>query len=290
MKEIVVLSGKGGTGKTSVTASLAVLARNDALIVDCDVDAANMHLLMKPDFGYSEEFYSGYVALINSDSCTSCGVCESICRFNAISFSKEGYEVDQILCEGCGYCKTICPTKSISLMERKSGNVYVSKTKVGNLMVHARLDIGAENSGKLVARVKNIARDIARDQDINLIIIDGSPGTGCPVVSSLSGADYVLFVTEPTVSGIHDLKRIIELAEGFNLKAGCIINKFDINVEKSYEIIDLLELHNIEHIADIPFDVGFTEAMVQAKSIVEIDSASASILSEIWEKLKNKFK
>ncbi len=228
MKEIVIISGKGGTGKTSITASLAVLGKDKVVVADCDVDAADMHLLMKPDFAQSEEFFSGELAIINQEDCIQCGKCAEVCRFDAIPFTNNTYIVDELSCEGCGYCSRVCPTDTIMNIQQNVGHWYVSGIKTGSKMVHAKLAIGADNSGKLVAQVKNEAKKIAEEGDYDYIIVDGSPGVGCPVVSSLSGANYVVLVTEPTVSGLHDLKRVYELVHKFNLKAGCIINKFDL--------------------------------------------------------------
>ena len=287
MNEIVVLSGKGGTGKTSITASLAVLAGNDAVIADCDVDAANMHLLLHPDFGTTFEFYSGELAVINQAQCTRCRKCEDACRFNAIVYLDKKMQVIPIDCEGCGYCEKVCPTGAISMLERKSGNLFVSNIKTGTKMVHARLDIGAENSGKLVARVKNEAKSLAVATNKSFIIIDGAPGIGCPVVSSLAGANYVVLVTEPTMSGLHDLKRICAVITKFRIKAGCIINKWDLNEEKTTEIKQFLQHEQIEHLADIPYDIRFTNAMTEGKTIVEIQSPYQELLLRIWNNIKS---
>ena len=287
MNEIVVLSGKGGTGKTSITASLAVLAGNEAVIADCDVDAANMHLLLNPDFATTIEFYSGELAVINQEQCTRCRKCEDACRFNAIVYLNKKMQVIPIDCEGCGYCEKVCSPRVITMQERKSGNVFISNTKAGSKMVHARLDIGAENSGKLVARVKNEAKSLAVAGNKLFIIIDGAPGIGCPVVSSLAGANYVVLVTEPTMSGLHDLKRICTMIRKFRIKAGCIINKWDLNEEKTTEIKQFLHDQQIEHLADIPYDISFTKAMTEGKTIVEIQSPNREILDRIWNDIKS---
>jgi len=284
--EIVVLSGKGGTGKTSITAALAVLSGNDAVIADCDVDAANIHLLLKPDFGQTFKFYSGELALINQDLCTRCGLCSEVCRFNAIPFFEDKYKINNLDCEGCGYCEKVCPTKAIFLNERKSGNVYISKTRIGSTLVHARLDIAAENSGKLVAKVKNEAKAIATNQNKHFIIVDGSPGIGCPVASSLAGANYVVLVTEPSLSGLHDLKRVYEVIKRFRIQAGCVINKFDINMEKTLEIRAFLKEEHIDYLADIPYDPVFSSAMIEGKTMVEMQSPIKNLVEDIWEKIK----
>lgn len=288
MFEVVVLSGKGGTGKTSVTASLAILAGNDAVIADCDVDAANMHLLLQPDFGKVSDFYGGELAVISQDLCTQCGKCRDVCRFNAIPFTNGRYSVSELDCEGCGYCEKVCPTNAITMVERKSGKLFVSQTRTANTLVHARLDIGAENSGKLVAQVKNEAKSIAASENKPYIIVDGAPGIGCPVISSLSGANYVVLVTEPTMSGLHDLERISELIEKFRIQTGCIINKYDLNPQKTKEIQDYLLTRQMDHLANIPYDAAFTEAMVEGKTIVETESFLKYLMSEIWETIKAK--
>ncbi len=269
MKEIVVISGKGGTGKTSLTASFAYLGGKDVIVADCDVDAADMHLLLGPDFKDSEDFYSGELAYINQDECIRCGKCADVCRFDAIPIINSQYIVDPLSCEGCGYCARVCPTKAIVNKSLNVGKWYISNIKTGSIMVHARLGIGADNSGKLVAKVKSEAKDIAEDEQKDFVIVDGSPGVGCPVVSSLSGASFVVLVTEPSVSGLHDLKRVFELVNKFKIKAGCIINKSDINKNVTTEIEDFLKKENIVHIANLPYDEDFTKAMTNGQTIVE---------------------
>ncbi len=269
MKEIVVISGKGGTGKTSLTASFAYLGGKDVIVADCDVDAADMHLLLEPDFKDSEDFYSGELAYINQDECIRCGKCADVCRFDAIPIIDSQYIVDPLSCEGCGYCARVCPTKAIVNKSLNVGKWYISNIKTGSIMVHARLGIGADNSGKLVAKVKSEAKDIAEDEQKDFVIVDGSPGVGCPVVSSLSGASFVVLVTEPSVSGLHDLKRVFELVNKFKIKAGCIINKSDINKNVTTEIEDFLKKENIVHIANLPYDEDFTKAMTNGQTIVE---------------------
>lgn len=288
MKEIVVISGKGGTGKTSLTASFAELAGENAVVADCDVDAADMHLLLEPDFAKSEDFYSGYIAKINQDECIQCGKCSYVCRFDAIPVVREKYIVDPIACEGCGYCAIVCPTDAIDMNDAYSGKLFISETKGGSPMVHARLGIGSDNSGKLVTKVKNEAKEIAVKENKDFIIVDGSPGIGCPVVSSLSGADFVVLVTEPSVSGFHDLKRVYELLKTFHLKAGCIINKSDLNSEITDDIKRFLEEESIIHLADLPYDENFTKAMTNGKTIVDYDSGELKEkIINIWKNISN---
>jgi len=287
MKEIVVISGKGGTGKTSITASLAYLGGKDIVLADCDVDAADMHLLMQPDFDNAKDFYSGLLAEINQDECIQCGMCADVCRFDAIPVIDGKYVVDPLSCEGCGYCPRVCPANCIDMHDLNVGKSYISQIKTDTTMVHARLGIGADNSGKLVAHVKNEAKCIAEEQEKDFVLVDGSPGVGCPVVSSLSGAKFVVLVTEPTVSGLHDLKRVYELVHKFSIPAGCIINKADLNEQVSSEIIEFLKEENIVHIANLPYDENFTAAMTNGQTIVEYDNNQLKeILVQSWERIK----
>jgi len=285
IKEIVVLSGKGGTGKTSVAAAFGLIAGRAAIIADCDVDAANMHLLLKPDFAYSEEYFGGDVAILDQDKCTLCGKCKEVCRFNAVDFVDGRYSIKNLNCEGCGYCARVCPSEAITMVERKSGDLYISAIKSGSQMVHAKLGAGAENSGKLVAQVKKNASRIAAKQGCEYVIADGAPGIGCPVVSSLSGASLAVMVTEPTKSALHDLKRVLMVTKRFNVKTLCIINKYDINIDQTKVIKEFLEKEGIAHLADIPFDVSFVKAMGQAKSIIEVDPKIKSLMENVWKKI-----
>lgn len=287
MKEIVIISGKGGTGKTSITASFAYLGGKEVVIADCDVDAADMHLLMQPDFSKAEDFYSGELAFIRQDECTQCGECAEVCRFDAITVRDGKYIVDSLSCEGCGYCARICPVEAIVNQALNVGKWYVSNIKTGTTMVHARLGIGADNSGKLVTQVKNEAKRMAKETQKEYIIVDGSPGIGCPVVSSLSGADFVVLVTEPTVSGIHDLQRVYELVKKFHIKAGCIINKADLNPSISKEIKLFLKNEKIIHLASLPYNESFTKAMTLGQSIIEYGKGKLqTAISESWKQVK----
>jgi len=289
VKEIVVISGKGGTGKTSVTAAFSYLDGEDVITADCDVDAADMHLLLQPDFANHEDFFSGETARIIQDNCTNCGRCQEVCRFGAISFVDDYYYVDPISCEGCGYCARICPTETIINDRPKVGEWYVSSIRTGSKMVHARLNIGADNSGKLVAKVKDEARMLAEKMNKKVILIDGSPGIGCPVVSSLSGASFVVLVTEPSVSGLHDLRRVYKLVENFKIPAGCIINKSDINSQINSEIKSFLNKNNIQLISELPYNEEFTKAMTLGKTIIETDNQLlTNLLAESWKSITNK--
>ena len=278
MKEIVVLSGKGGTGKTSIVGSFAALAKNKVL-ADCDVDAADLHLILNPAVQENHEFWSGETAVIDGEKCTQCGLCEELCHFKAI----KDYIVDPISCEGCGFCFHICPAEAITMKENLSGEWFISNTKYGTL-VHARLGIAQENSGKLVALVRQQARQVAEKQEANLIINDGPPGIGCPVISSLSGAALALLVTEPTLSGIHDLERVLGVCRHFGVPAMVCINKHDINQENTHRIESYCLSQGVEVAARIPFDNVVTEAMIHGVPVVEYRRNGVSRqIESLWE-------
>jgi MinD superfamily P-loop ATPase len=277
MREIVVLSGKGGTGKTSIVGSLAALAKGKVL-ADCDVDAADLHLLLKPKVKQENEFWSGQAAQIDEDKCTQCGLCPELCRFDAI----KDYRVDPIACEGCGFCSHICPEDAITMKENMSGHWFISDTKYGPL-VHARLGIAQENSGKLVAQVRQEARRLAQEQNLEYIISDGPPGIGCPVISSLSGASLALMVAEPTLSGIHDLERVLGVSGHFGVPATVAINKYDLNEENSRRIEKYCKDQGIKLAARIPFDNAVTEAIVRGLPVVEYTKGKVSReIARLW--------
>ena len=289
MKEIVVISGKGGTGKTSISASFAYLEAKNAVIADCDVDAANMHLLLDADFAHQEDFFSGEVAVIDEDKCTNCGDCYNVCRFDAITKTDEFHKVNPIDCEGCWYCSRVCNHEAITMKTQKAGDLYISNIKNGGVMVHAKLGFAAENSGKLVAEVKKKARAKANNENKDYVITDGSPGIGCPVISSLSGANLVVFVTEATISGLHDLERVHKLVKTFKTPAVCIINKYDLNLDMAKKIEEFLAKEDIKVIAKLNYDETFPKAMSQAKTIIEYDENSeiAKSLKSAWKEIKN---
>ncbi len=287
MKEIVVLSGKGGTGKTSITASFAALGAKQMVLADCDVDAADMHLLTAPEAILSEDFYSGKEALIKTEGCVHCYKCIKACHFDAISVINGDFVVDPMECEGCSYCFHVCPTRTIEMNSRLVGKFYVSKTRFGNTLVHARLGIAADNSGKLVTKVREEAKKIAAEQQSEYILVDASPGIGCPVVASLTGAHFVVLVTEPTVSGIHDLERVYEVIEKLKIKTGCIINKVDINREMANKTKDFLKEKGIPLLGELPYDHQFTKAITIGKTVVEYDDGVIKALIESsWKKVK----
>jgi MinD superfamily P-loop ATPase len=277
MKEVVILSGKGGTGKTSIVGSLAALAEGKALS-DCDVDAADLHLLLSPSLKQETEFWSGQLAHIDWDKCTECGLCQDLCRFDAI----RDYTVDPTSCEGCGFCFQVCPADAVTMKENLSGHWFVSETRYGPL-VHARLGIAQENSGKLVARVRKEARHLAKTRGLDYIISDGPPGIGCPVISSLSGANLAILVTEPTLSGIHDLKRVLGVCRHFGIPAVVCINKCDLNEENNRQIEEYCLSEGIEIASRIPFDNVVTEALVHGVPIVEYSRGRVSReIEKLW--------
>lgn len=286
MKEIVIISGKGGTGKTSITSSFAYLARHSAVIADCDVDAADLHLILKPTIKRKEDFYSSFEAVIEPDKCIGCGRCERVCRFDALTSEGRIYDVNPLNCEGCGYCEKVCPVDAITLKQKLDGEWYISENRYVTPLVHAKLGIGTENSGKLVALVKNVAKQLAQKGNKDIVLVDGSPGIGCPVISSLSGSDFVVFVTEPSVSGVHDLKRVYELAKKHSIPSGLIINKSDLNLEKTKELIKFAKENDIRLLGEIPYNEIFTEAMIAGLSIVEYsDNEISNSIKQMWNKV-----
>lgn len=283
MEEIVILSGKGGTGKTSISAAFATI--NSANIVaDCDVDAANMHLILQP-VNYKEEKYtSGYKAVIDYDICSDCGKCLDYCRFDAIERKHGVITISETACDGCKLCMRVCPAEAISMQASDDSRWYEGEYRNGTL-VHARLAPGEDNSGKLVSLVRSKAVEIAREQKASFVLIDGPPGTGCPVISSLTGAHKAVIVTEPTRSGFHDLKRILELCDQFKVKTYVLINKADLNSKFSDKVEDWCKFQGIPVLGKIPFEPAFVEAMVQCKSIVELapESDISQLLKSIYK-------
>jgi len=282
MKEIVIISGKGGTGKTSIIAAFASLVENKVLC-DADVDAADLHLIMDPEIKEHHDFESGRTAIINLDKCTECGLCRDLCRWDAIS---EDFVVDSIECEGCGVCYYFCPEKAIDFPLNTCGEWYLSETRFGP-MAHARLGIAEENSGKLVTLIRQEGKKLAEKNNLDLLLTDGPPGIGCPVIASLGGATAVLIVTEPTVSGRHDMERVAELAAFFKIPAMMCVNKFDLNPSAGEAIEAFARERDISVIGRVPFDPVFTKAMVQGKTIVEFDGRSEGCraVKDIWETL-----
>ena len=281
MKQIVVISGKGGTGKTVLTASFAALAKN-AVFADCDVDAADLHLLLHPTIKERHAFKSGKTAKIDKKTCQQCGKCINVCRFEAIS---ENFVVDPISCEGCAVCSYVCPVSAISMQENICGEWFVSETKYGP-MVHAKLGIAQENSGKLVTLVRQKAAKIAEEQNKDCVIVDGPPGIGCPVIASLANVDLAVIVTEPTLSGIHDMKRIVDVTQHFNINTKVVINKHDINLENTEVIVKICQERNMEVLAKISFSKDVNKALVNCVPIVEYckDGITKEII-DLWGKM-----
>lgn len=288
MKEIVVISGKGGTGKTSLVAAFAALAP-DAVLADCDVDAADLHLLLKPAVRQTQEFSGGKVARVTVDQCVGCGRCAEVCAFGAVSFDGPAngvvartYRVEDIACEGCGVCAHFCPAGAIELAPAVDGQWFISDTRFGP-MVHARLIPGQENSGKLVSLIRKEAARIVREQSRELIIVDGSPGIGCPVIASITGADFVLVVTEPTLSGQHDLQRVMELTAHFGIPTAVCINKFDINAGIAESIAKTAERGGVPVLGKIPYDTAVTRAQIAGMSVVEYaDGPLSQQVQALW--------
>lgn len=291
MKELVVISGKGGTGKTSIVASFAALAKNKVL-ADCDVDAPDLHLILQPRIRHREPFSGGKKARIEPELCTACGICEEVCRFDAVIHQPgEGeddsdvFTIDPIACEGCGVCAYFCPEDAIPFEEVVNGEWFVSETRHGP-MVHARLGIAEENSGKLVSVVRQQARDVAKEKQLPLVIIDGSPGIGCPVIASVTGADLVLIVTEPTLSGLHDLERVGELTSHFGIPTMVCINKYDLNGEMTGRIEAAARARGMKVLGRLRYDVAVTKAQVVGKAAVEDNaSAVADEIRALWKRV-----
>jgi MinD superfamily P-loop ATPase len=284
MKELVVVSGKGGTGKTSIISAFAALAENKVLC-DADVDAADLHLIMAPEIRERHDFRGGRKAFIDNGKCTECGLCRELCRWDAIG---ENFVVDAISCEGCGVCWYFCPEKAIDFPEQTCGEWYVSETRFGP-MVHARLGIAEENSGKLVTLARQEARKLGETKGLTLILTDGPPGIGCPVIASIGGATAVLIVAEPTISGRNDMERVAQLAAHFRVPALLSVNKFDLNPDEAKAIEAIANEHNIKVLNRIPFDPTFTKAMVEGKTIVEFDGDSEGNKSvkKMWDQVKD---
>ena len=282
MKQIAILSGKGGTGKTSITASFAVLAKN-TVVADCDVDAPDLHMLLHPQILKTQRFVGSKLAVQDKTRCTQCGLCRKLCRFDAIT---ESFEVDKIACEGCGVCVEFCPSNALTLVDRVSGNAFISKTPYG-YMSHALLNPGEANSGKLVTLVRQNAKNLSTKHNIDLVLIDGSPGIGCPVIASVSGVDAALIVAEPTLSGIHDLQRVLELLNHFKIQPYVCINVFDVNLENAQKIAAFCQESNVGVLGKIPFDPQVIQAMVNGKTVIEYAPAgdAAKAITATWDRL-----
>lgn len=281
MKQLTVISGKGGTGKTTIMAALAALAKR-AVLVDADVDAADLHLLLQPQIEWREKFMAGKEAVIDPQKCDGCQKCTEACRFGAIS----DLRVDPIACEGCGVCYFICPRAAITLIDVQSGEWFISQTRFGP-MVHAQLGVAQENSGKLVTLVRKEAIKIAQGKKYPLVLIDGPPGIGCPVIASLGGVDAALVVTEPSLSGIHDMERILNLCRHFNIPTWVCINKADINHDNTQKIKKFCQEEGISVIGEIPFDPVVNKAMIKGQTVIEYSASLVSLeIEKVWSYIK----
>ena len=282
MKQLTVISGKGGTGKTSISAAFAVLAENK-VIADCDVDAADLHLILLPEIKKKMDFSGSKLAVMDEDKCIECGLCQENCRFNAIKDLK----INPLKCEGCTVCEYVCPVGAIKMEDRISGEAFISNTRAGP-MAHAALYTAEETSGKLVTLVRNNARIIARQENKDLIIIDGPPGIGCAVISAITGVDLVLAVTEPTLSGIHDLERVLDVADHFKIKSLVVVNKYDLNRDMTDKIEKYCESRGVEVVGRIPYDRAVTDAMIREKAVVEIENSTAAVeIKRVWERVRS---
>jgi len=284
MKQLTVLSGKGGTGKTSISAAFASLADN-AVFADCDVDAADLHLILKPTVKKTMGFHGLKIASINKKKCTECKKCCELCRFDAID---EDLNIIKESCEGCGVCEYVCPVNAVQMVDRDSGFSYISDTRFGP-MAHAMLNTAEEASGKLVTVVRNNAKILAEDNAKELIIIDGPPGIGCPVIASLTGVDFVLVVTEPTLSAIHDLERILGVAHHFGIPAVVCVNKYDINLDNTKKIGHYCKRNNIEVVGKLPYDLIVPEAMIYEQTVIEYSTGDFSkMIVDMWNKIQRR--
>jgi len=283
--EIAIISGKGGTGKSSISAALSTLSEK-VVVADCDVDAANLYILFNPDVEGEEIYIGSQKAVIDYSKCINCGLCIDYCKFDAIYYSDQKINISSIYCDGCKLCSRICPYNAITMIDNDKSRMYYGSFRNGK-MIYGKLAPGEGNSGKLVNIVRDKAKKLAEENNINTIIIDGPPGIGCPVISTITGANYVIIVTEPTLSGLKDLQRTLELTTKFNLNTVIIINKFNLNLEITEKIEKFCEKSNIKIIGKLPFDPQVVEAMINCKSIIEWQPASdiSSQIKHIYNNL-----
>ncbi|MDD3568498.1 MAG: ATP-binding protein [Bacteroidales bacterium] len=283
--EVAIISGKGGTGKSSISAAFATLSEQ-VLLADCDVDAANLYIIFNPTHSEEQVYIAGQKAVMNYEKCTSCGLCMDYCRFDAITNINGRIEISETSCDGCQLCSRVCPHNAITMVDNDKSRMYSGDFRNGK-MVYGRLAPGEENSGKLVNMVREKAKKVATENKLSHIVIDGPPGIGCAVISTITGVDHVLIVTEPTISGLHDLKRTLEMVSKFSLKPWVLVNKYDLNAEMTHEIELYCTQNNVSLAGRLPFDSVVVDAMVNCKSIVEWapDSALSETLKSVWNKI-----
>lgn len=285
MKQLLILSGKGGTGKTTVASGLIKLSASKAF-ADCDVDAPNLHLIMAQKNQPEKSFYYGLPkANIDTYKCIACGACQKACKFNSILEEHGKFVVNKFSCEGCGVCQLVCPKEAISLVPEPSGEKMLFNND-GRVFSTAKLRMGSGTSGKLVSEVKKQLREAA-PEDVIFAVVDGSPGIGCPVIASMSGADIVLIVAEPSISGISDMKRIIKTAETFGTKVVVCINKYDTNLDMTLKIEEYCKENQLEFIGKIPFDKAACKAVNEGLSVVDYDCEAGNAIKSIYEKIEN---
>ena len=287
MKELVVISGKGGTGKSSLTLAFASLTQSK-VIADCDVDAADLHLVLKPQVRVENDFFGGNKVEIDQDNCKGCGKCEKYCNFQAINNRDGIYTIDPLKCEGCGVCAWFCFHGAVKTEPKVAGKWFISDID-GGILVHAALGVKEDNSGKLVSKVREIAKQEAIKNNKDIIIVDGSPGIGCPVIASITGANLILVVTEPTVSGIHDLQRAAELVQHFGMSCLVCINKYNLNEDQVKVIENFCAKKNIEIVGRVPYDLNFTKAQIAGKSLIDYqEGETVAIIKKMWETIQKK--
>ena len=284
MKEILVLSGKGGTGKTTYTIGFSFFLGNKDIVVDCDVDAPDMHIILEPEIIEKFKFFSGKKCIIIKDKCTGCGMCADNCHYNAIKINNVA-EINDLDCEHCLLCYRICPEKAIKVEDALQGEYFISKTRTKKTFVHAKLIPGADNSGRLVSVIRTLAKRKGKELNSDFILIDGPPGIGCPVIASISGVNAVIFITEPTKSGLHDLSRVYELAKYFGVKSFVIVNKYTLNKKISDVIMEYCEKNNIVFLGKVPYTEKFYNAITQRKSIIEIDDNYRELFENFWKRI-----
>jgi len=292
MMRIAILSGKGGTGKTSVAAAFGYLAGRNAVLCDCDVDASNLSLVVGAENVQRREYSGGDVAIIDPQRCRGCGVCIGACHFDAIAPQNAKYHIEAAACEGCGYCAFVCPAHAIAMIARKSGDIFTAHSRFGAPIVYAELSAGAENSGRLSTQVRRIADEIAKAEEAEAILIDGPPGISCPAIAAATGTDYVLFVSEPTLSGVSDLERALEMAKKMHIPSGVLVNRGDINRDLCSMIRTLAERSEVDFWGALLLSSDFVCAVRAGRTVLEAtnDERIISVLKAAWHSIAVRFK